>query len=120
MPLRTTLVDDKSCMEKQHAQVFSTICSLESTVLFAWFLMFLDHTREFFSGFCLAKDVTFQFKFFCLDWWYKYASAEVASGEVEIQGGVYDLESGEVEFLGRCPSQDSLLKSGAALPPSLA
>eukprot|EP00435_Cladocopium_sp_Y103_P031297 s1312_g7.t3 len=45
---------------------------------------------------------------------------KVASGEVEIQGGVYDLESGEVEFLGRCPTQDTLLKSGAALPPSLA
>jgi len=45
---------------------------------------------------------------------------EVAAGEVEIQGGVYDLESGEVEFLGRCPTQDTLLKSGAALPPSLA
>ena len=44
---------------------------------------------------------------------------EVASGEVEIQGGVYDLESGEVEFLGKSPAQSSLVQSGAALPPSL-
>jgi len=45
---------------------------------------------------------------------------KVASGEVEIQGGVYDLESGEVEFLGPSPAQASLVKSGAVLPPSLA
>ena len=51
---------------------------------------------------------------------YLYANAEVASGEVEIQGGVYDLESGEVEFLGPSPAQASLVKSGAVLPPSLA
>mmetsp|Transcript_103949 Transcript_103949/g.144659 ORF Transcript_103949/g.144659 Transcript_103949/m.144659 type:complete len:277 (+) Transcript_103949:39-869(+) len=44
---------------------------------------------------------------------------KVASGEVEIQGGVYDLESGEVEFLGKSPAQSSLVQSGAALPPSL-
>ena len=29
---------------------------------------------------------------------------EVAAGEVEIQGGVYDLESGEVEFFGSMPN----------------
>jgi DNA helicase TIP49 (TBP-interacting protein) len=30
---------------------------------------------------------------------------EVSSGEVEIQGGIYDLETGQVEFLGRSPAQ---------------
>ena len=45
---------------------------------------------------------------------------KVAAGEVEIQGGIYNLESGRVEFLGESPNQASLVKSGAALPPSLA
>ena len=45
---------------------------------------------------------------------------QVAAGEVEIQGGIYDLETGRVEFLGESPNQATLVKSGAALPPSLA
>ena len=45
---------------------------------------------------------------------------QVATGEVEIQGGVYDLETGHVEFLGPSPAQSTLVKSGATLPPSLA
>eukprot|EP00434_Breviolum_minutum_P031138 symbB.v1.2.027537.t1/scaffold2832.1/size107060/6 len=45
---------------------------------------------------------------------------KVAAGEVEIQGGVYDLETGRVEFLGPSPAQSALVKSGATLPPSLA
>ena len=43
-------------------------------------------------------------------------SSEVAAGEVEIQGGIYDLETGHVEFLGQSPAQDMLTKSGARLP----
>lgn len=41
---------------------------------------------------------------------------KVAAGEVEIQGGIYDLETGNVEFLGQSPAQDMLTKSGAKLP----
>ena len=44
---------------------------------------------------------------------------EVATGEVEIQGGIYDLETGRVEFLGASPNQAALVKSGAAMPPSI-
>ncbi|CAJ1399300.1 unnamed protein product [Effrenium voratum] len=44
---------------------------------------------------------------------------KVSSGEVDIQGGVYDLESGKVEFLGRSPNHTKLLRSGASLPPSI-
>jgi len=45
---------------------------------------------------------------------------KVASGEVEIQGGIYDLETGNVEFLGPSPSQSTLVRADATLPPSLA
>ena len=45
---------------------------------------------------------------------------QVAAGEVEIQGGIYDLETGCVDFLGESPNQASLVKSGAAMPPSIA
>ena len=31
---------------------------------------------------------------------------QVAAGEVEIQGGIYDLETGHVEFLGQSPAQE--------------
>lgn len=41
---------------------------------------------------------------------------EVAAGEVEIQGGIYDLETGHVEFLGQSPAQNILMKSGATFP----
>lgn len=30
---------------------------------------------------------------------------QVQAGEVEIQGGIYDLETGRVEFLGQSPAQ---------------
>ena len=45
---------------------------------------------------------------------------KVAAGEVEIQGGIYDLETGHVEFLGQSPAQATLVKSTSTLPPSLA
>ena len=44
----------------------------------------------------------------------------VKSGDLEIQGGVYHLETGRVEFLGRTPNQKQLLSSDTSLPPSLA
>ena len=47
------------------------------------------------------------------------ANAQVAAGEIEIQGGIYDLETGHVEFLGRSPAQATLVKAADALPPSL-
>ena len=40
----------------------------------------------------------------------------MAAGEVEIQGGIYDLETGHVEFLGQSPAQNILMKSGATFP----
>ena len=45
---------------------------------------------------------------------------KVACEEVEIQGGIYDLETGRVEFLGRSPAQASLVRrSENHMPPSL-
>ena len=43
----------------------------------------------------------------------------VKSGNLEIQGGVYHLETGRVEFFGRSPKQAELLASDSSLPPSL-
>ena len=43
----------------------------------------------------------------------------VKSGNLEIQGGVYHLETGRVEFMGRSPCQAQLLASDSSLPPSL-
>ena len=44
----------------------------------------------------------------------------VATGELEIQGAVYHLATGRVEFLGRSPQQPQLVASEALLPPSMA
>ncbi|CAE8581013.1 unnamed protein product [Polarella glacialis] len=38
---------------------------------------------------------------------------KVASGEVELQGAIYDMSSGAVEFLGQSPKQAQLLNSDA-------
>ena len=43
----------------------------------------------------------------------------VRSGQLEIQGGIYDLETGNVEFLGKSPQQAQLLESSMPLPPSM-
>ena len=44
----------------------------------------------------------------------------VKNGNLEIQGGIYHLETGRVEFLGRSPRQAELLRSDtASVPPSL-
>ena len=43
----------------------------------------------------------------------------VTSGRVDLQGGIYDLETGKVEFLGRSPEQAALLTSKSSLPPSM-
>ena len=43
----------------------------------------------------------------------------VRSGQLEIQGGIYDLETGSVEFLGKSPQQAQLLESSMPLPPSM-
>ena len=40
-------------------------------------------------------------------------------GSLEIQGGIYHLETGRVEFLGRSPRQSEFLTSDSSLPPSL-
>ena len=44
----------------------------------------------------------------------------VRKGNLEIQGGIYHLETGRVEFLGRSPQQAQLLSSKRSIPPSLA
>ncbi|CAK9034416.1 Carbonic anhydrase 2 [Durusdinium trenchii] len=44
---------------------------------------------------------------------------QVRSGELEIQGGVYDLKSGRVEFLGQSPMQSKLVNSTTKAAPSL-
>ena len=44
---------------------------------------------------------------------------KVKSGQVEIQGGIYHLDTGKVEFMGRSPQQAELLSSNLGLPPSM-
>ena len=44
----------------------------------------------------------------------------VRKGELDIQGGIYHLETGRVEFLGQSPRQAELLSSDLSLPPSMA
>ncbi|CAK9010484.1 Carbonic anhydrase 2 [Durusdinium trenchii] len=44
---------------------------------------------------------------------------KVRSGKLEIQGGIYDLKSGQVEFLGQSPMQSKLVKSTSTAAPSL-
>ncbi|CAE7560809.1 mtcA2, partial [Symbiodinium pilosum] len=43
----------------------------------------------------------------------------VRSGQIEIHGGIYDLETGSVEFLGKSPQQAQLLESSMPVPPSM-
>ena len=44
----------------------------------------------------------------------------VRKGDLDIHGGIYHLETGRVEFLGRSPKQAELLSSDLSLPPSMA
>ena len=81
------------------------------------------------SGTLLIKlHFTFYFLFvaFCysLTSWktLKYAIFRLSShlaGSLEIQGGIYHMETGRVEFLGSSPKQEELLASDSSLPPSL-
>ena len=60
--------------------------------------------------------------FHTIDFLLKYSAPlreKVKSGQVEIQGGVYHLDSGKVEFMGRSPQQSSLLSTNLGLPPSM-
>ena len=60
--------------------------------------------------------------FHTIDFLLKYSSAlreKVKSGQVEIQGGIYHLDSGKVEFMGRSPQQTTLLSTNLGLPPSM-
>lgn len=60
--------------------------------------------------------------FHTIDFLLQYSAVvreKVPNGEVDIQGGIVDLETGRVEFLGRSPKHQELLKSGLALPPSI-
>ena len=43
----------------------------------------------------------------------------VKSGQVEIQGALYHMDTGLVEFMGRSPRQSTLLNLKLALPPSM-
>jgi carbonic anhydrase len=44
---------------------------------------------------------------------------KVRSGHLEIQGGIYDLSTGKVEFLGRSPQEAKLVKGSGSVAPSL-
>ncbi|CAE7708247.1 mtcA2, partial [Symbiodinium sp. CCMP2456] len=45
---------------------------------------------------------------------------QVRSGKLEIHGGIYQLETGKVEFLGPSPDQRALVAgSKSSVPPSL-
>ena len=43
----------------------------------------------------------------------------VSSGQIQIHGGIYHLETGSVEFLGESPQQSELLLSSLPVPPSM-
>eukprot|EP00435_Cladocopium_sp_Y103_P016652 s2325_g4.t1 len=43
----------------------------------------------------------------------------VSSGQVDLQGGIYNLETGQVDFLGQHPDQEFLFGSKLELPPSM-
>ncbi|CAE7324538.1 mtcA2 [Symbiodinium natans] len=43
----------------------------------------------------------------------------VRSGQVDLQGGIYHLETGRVEFLGHAPDHKELLAAKTSLPPSM-
>ena len=60
--------------------------------------------------------------FHTIDFLLKYSAGlreKVKSGQVEIQGGIYHLESGKVEFMGCSPQQSALLSTNLGLPPSM-
>ena len=60
--------------------------------------------------------------FHTIDFLLKYSASlreKVKSGQVEIHGGVYHLDSGKVEFMGRSPQQKVLLSTNLGLPPSM-
>ena len=60
--------------------------------------------------------------FHTIDFLLKYSAPireKVKSGQVEIQGGIYHLDTGKVEFMGRSPQQAELLSSNLGLPPSM-
>ena len=60
--------------------------------------------------------------FHTIDFLLKYSAPlreKVKSGQVEIQGGIYHLDSGKVEFMGRSPQQSTLLSTNLGLPPSM-
>ncbi|CAK9012627.1 Carbonic anhydrase (Carbonate dehydratase) (Non-classical export protein 103) [Durusdinium trenchii] len=60
--------------------------------------------------------------FHTIDYLLQYSQAirdGVASGDVEIQGALYDLSTGVVDFMGRSPNQAELLKSEVSLPPTV-
>ena len=65
-----------------------------------------------------SSEPSFGKSFESLKGWFSSALFlfQVAAGEVEIQGGIYDLETGHVEFLGQSPAQNILMKSGATFP----
>eukprot|EP00434_Breviolum_minutum_P016179 symbB.v1.2.014258.t1/scaffold1023.1/size143418/2 len=70
----------------------------------------------------IVKEATKLNVFHTMDFLLKYSPlirSKVKSGEVELQGGIYDLETGKVEFLGRTTAQSWLVTSDASLPPSL-
>ena len=61
--------------------------------------------------------------FHTIDFLLKFSKSireRVQSGQLEIQGGLYHMDTGVVEFMGRSPKQASLLSCKMALPPSLA
>lgn len=71
----------------------------------------------------LAMHATKLNVFHTVDFLLKFSKSlrdRVKSGQIEIQGALYHLESGFVEFLGKSPAEDSLLSSAdAILPPSM-
>ena len=62
--------------------------------------------------------------FHTIDFLLKHSAAireKVRTGQVEIQGGIYHLETGKVEFMGHSPQQNEILSSleSLTLPPSM-
>eukprot|EP00439_Symbiodinium_sp_Y106_P008709 s5585_g1.t1 len=60
--------------------------------------------------------------FHTIDFLLKFSKSireRVSCGQVEIQGALYHMDTGVVEFMGRSPRQSSLLTCKVAMPPSV-
>ncbi|CAE7510061.1 mtcA2, partial [Symbiodinium pilosum] len=83
------------------------------------------HTMNFLLSYSEAKLIAHAVKvnvFHSMNFLLKFSEPLrdlVRKGNLQIQGGIYHLETGRVEFLGRSPQQAELLSSKRSVPPSI-